>query len=260
VFFSFALYLQKTGSILWSWLVALGGTTSLAGCFQEISNIVILRFRLRAADRATPGVPDLNGPNEQKVEWWSLRKAGYEPVVYPEALFDPNLGLVGKPWRVLRLGDQRIPIFRREDDGPIFFQHRVRMAAYCHLLEVTEGMTSPFGILLDRKTRQGTALLFTEQDRANLLHSALQKARQVIAKDEQGKKPSAPKPTFCRGCQHGKPVAFHADESNPNKKRGISLPVFPLQAESGRLYHCHCGDRFQEMPPHEKVGLLGLRS
>lgn len=253
-----ALALRQYAVSGWPWLAFLMAATCLVGCLHACLDAAILARRLWTARRAKPGEPNLSGPEEQPVEWWSLRKAGYEPIKLQGNLIDETIGVSGKPWRVLRRGNHRIPVFRRDDDGPVRFQHRVRIAAYCHLLRISEGAEAPFGILLNRETRSGIAILISPESALKILLPELERARRVIVDSEKGKKPLRPKPGLCRGCPHGKPVAVSADGEQTFNSRGVPLPILARRAYDGRQFHCHCGDRFEDIPPHEKAVSLGL--
>ena len=111
--------------------------------------IVILRHRLDAALAAVPNEPVLSNLSEEVFNWWDLRKAGYEVDRMPEPMIDRSHRLAGRPWRVLRKGGLRIPVFRKHrGDRSVHSQHRVRIAAYCHLIEACEGSSAPFGLVM----------------------------------------------------------------------------------------------------------------
>jgi hypothetical protein len=253
-----AIGIQRLELRFWPWVALVGVTTSLVACFHSMWEAMILTYRLSIARRAKPDEPNLGGDPEQEVEWWSLRKAGFDPVK-PQANYrDDSLVIVGKPWRVLRRGSYRIPVFRREDNGPVRLQHRVRIAAYCHLLRVCEGMESPYGILLDRKTRMGLAILMTPESALEIVQLELVRARAVITHMKQGEKPPRPNPSLCRGCPHGKPIRVPLDGDQPFTADGRRLPIVARRSRDGRQFHCHCGDRFEEVPPHDSAVTLGL--
>ena len=249
---AYVLELLKTK--FWPWLAITVSATCFIVCGLACWDAIVLFSRLLAARRAKPREPDLAGPEEQRIDWWELRKAGYLPVKNDAPYVDEGLGLLGRPWRVLRLGSRSIPVFCRDDDGPIRFQHRVRIAAYCHLLTVCEGGESPFGIVLNRSTRKGVALLIEPGKALGIFHGSLKQARRVIRNNDDGEWPSAPKATLCYGCPHGKPVLAQ----EPFCSNGIPLEMISTVGGDGRNYHSRCGDRFGEIPPHEKALRLGL--
>jgi hypothetical protein len=85
-------------------------------------------------------------------------------------------------------------------------QHQIRMAAYCHLVEVCEGAESPYGIVLFGDSYQGMAIPNNSQNR-KALHEELQKARQTIQAVKGNKEPLPPRnDQICRGCPLGEPV------------------------------------------------------
>jgi hypothetical protein len=122
---------------------------SVARICNSFFSIVWL-VRERAVFRAAPAAPiDLAPQQIYEVNWWSLRKAGFD-CLKPEVLRDLNQRLSGRPWRMLTKGTTlRIPVVRRHRGerawGP---QHIVRLAAYCRLIETCEGADSPFGVLM----------------------------------------------------------------------------------------------------------------
>ena len=253
-----AVVLRANWGGIWPWVAFTVALTCFLGCLHSLLDCVILGFRLWAARRAIPGEPDLAGTEEQPINWWALRRAGYEPIKYTDSLTDMTAGLSGRPWRVLRRGGERIPVFRRDDDGPVKRQHRIRLAAYCHLLETCEGCKAPFGILLNRETRGGIAVLIPSGGAEAIFGDALERARAAIRDAEAGKKPPKPKPVLCRGCPHGKPCRVSLEGDQPFSAGGIPLQLHAVKGLDGHLYHSHCGDRFGETPPHDRAIRLGL--
>ena len=77
-----------------------------------MSNIVVLTNRRRLAISAQAQEPDPQIVGIQPVDWWSLLKAGFEPVTYERPFRHPELPLEGCPWRVLERGSIRIPVIR----------------------------------------------------------------------------------------------------------------------------------------------------
>jgi CRISPR-associated exonuclease Cas4 len=72
---------------------------------------------------------------------------GWGPVEKP--LYDPELGLTGKPDYLVEQGKQVIPVevkSRRVSDGP-YDSHIFQLAAYCRLVQVTYGKRPAYGIL-----------------------------------------------------------------------------------------------------------------
>jgi CRISPR-associated exonuclease Cas4 len=72
---------------------------------------------------------------------------GWGPVEKP--LYDPELGLTGKPDYLVEQGKQVIPVevkSRRISEGP-YDSHIFQLAAYCHLVQITYGKRPAYGIL-----------------------------------------------------------------------------------------------------------------
>lgn len=147
--------------------------------------------------------------NIQDIDWWSLRKAGFDCRRPHDPHYDAEARLAGKPWRILTYQNAvRIPVVRKHQGertwGP---QHVVRLAAYCRLLERCEGATSPFGVLLFADSKVG--ILFPHTAGAQFeLEQALIAARSLFATiDTQPVVPTAPTDQRCAGCPWGQSTA-----------------------------------------------------
>ena len=180
-------------------------------------------------------------------------KAGFRSIKYQDALTDKDWMLSGRPWRVLRRGSLRIPVFRMLRGEPkLYRQHYARMAAYCHLIEVCEGAESPYGIILFGHTYEGVAVPNSPTTRA-AFHDELVKARAVVRKSREDVSfPLAPRGSQCEHCPLGGPV-FIGLERRSTRRDEEMLPVFPARGRDGRAYHSFCGDRFHWIPPHERA-------
>ena len=92
--------------------------------------------------------------------WRQKRAAGLpsERIIYSDTrswgrsekvLFDPELGLAGKPDYLVQHGDQVIPVEVKKssaDKGP-YESHIFQLAAYCRLVEKAYGTRPEYGIL-----------------------------------------------------------------------------------------------------------------
>ena len=129
-------------------VVSLPSLYVLAGLWDVGSALAILR-RERAVFNAAPTAAINMNPNQIcEINWWTLRKAGFDCTRPRDAYVDEELK--GRPWRLLVKDTQwRIPVIRKHRGektcGP---QHVVRAAAYCRLVETCEGGRAPFAILL----------------------------------------------------------------------------------------------------------------
>ena len=209
---------------------------------------------------ARPAEPDERVQDNQLVEWWSLWQAGFESINYKEPLRHDAWRLAGRPWRVLRRGSLRIPVFRKrcsDEFGArrLFRQHYARMAAYCHLLEACEGAQSPYGIVLfDDGTYEGVAISKEARGSWVPLRDGLTQARRVIYDSRNcGKDPDPPdQSNLCKGCNWGKPFVHRKGESQ-HTRFGKPLKPRTVEGVDGRPYHSACGDRFRWVPPHAKA-------
>ena len=131
---------------------------------HALSAVVTLGDRRRDALAATPAEPPADLADDSPVRWWDLLKAGFESVPYLEPLFDEDLNLAGKPWRVLNRGSLRIPVIRLPADNYhagrywVYEQHRVRLAAYARLLAACEGGQTPYAVVLFGGSYDGVAV------------------------------------------------------------------------------------------------------
>ncbi len=259
------------------WLVAgvalcLIGSVALA--VSVLSAVVRLRGEIGELDalrhKALSSIPHEPNPmrtENQGANWWSLSKAGFESIVYKDPLRDESWRLAGRPWRVLRRGSLRIPVFKKRrtawgEGRRLYRQHYARIAAYCRLIERCEGAESPYGIVLfDDGTYNGIAI---SKDAAGTwvpLRDGLPTARQVIRQSvEKNEDPSEPySHRICLHCPWGKPFVIDGGD-NKNVRYGEPLPVFGVTGSDSRSYHSACGDRFRWTPMHAHAIRNGLAS
>lgn len=222
-------------------------------------NIDRLEGARSAATDASPTELPLHFDENHPTNWWQLLKAGFESITYKDSLRDEAWRLAGRPWRVLRRGQVRIPVFRkRTGDQPnaqrLFRQHYARMAAYCNLLERVEGAKSPYGIILFGDTYDGVAIPRDTSGAWSALSIGLNNARHYVRAN------SAPTGVFgvpaheraCHSCHHGKPFVHRRGETE-HSRLGVQLPIYGSVGVDGRTYHSACGDRFTWTPPHQKA-------
>lgn len=224
--------------------------------FKVISRILELIRRRNAARQALPSEPP--GEFERyEVNWWSLKKVGYETIRYRESLRDPRWKLAGKPWRVLRKDSKRIPVFRLKAGERLFRQHYARMAAYCHLIEKSEGALSPYGIILYADSYNGIAIANAPRSRKTF-HEGLRNSRHIVKQADAGRNPPMPaNENRCKSCPIGKPFVYRSGKTE-TMRYGKALSVNGIEGIDNRVYHSPCGDRFWWVPPHEKAYDKGL--
>jgi hypothetical protein len=160
-----------------------------------------------------PKIPDPNSSESQKINWWGLLNAGFQPITPQDMYRDEQWHLAGCPWRILVKGNLRIPVFRKRfSDGPIgkklFPQHYARMAAYCHLIEKSERASSPYGIILFGKTPQGVTVPYQGREKGTLRRSILD-ARDTLTRINSNFIPATPRSLEqCKKCPHSKRERF----------------------------------------------------
>lgn len=220
----------------------------------------ILVRRRQLADTASAREPDISAQTNQPVQWWDLIKAGFASKPCPSHFVHEDWKFGGKPHRILVRGSMRIPVWHlRSETAPktVQYQHQIRMAAYCHLVEVCEGAESPFGIVLFGDSYEGMAIPNSAQNR-KAFHEELQKARQAIQAVQGNKEPLPPQnDQVCRGCPFGEPVL--ESQGVTFIRHTHSLPVLVVIDSEGKTCHSHCGDRFRWLPPHAEKESRGLR-
>jgi hypothetical protein len=234
------------------------GFVGMAGAAWKIKPLfkdaMRLAWRQRQCLTAKAREPDRDSMEIQKVNWWELLHAGFRSIAYKDNLPDHTWKLRGRPKRVLLRGSDRIPVFfMRHGEARIYPQHKVRMAAYCHLLRECEVAQSPYGIVIFPESYEGVAIPNSPGTR-KLFHDALVTARGVVLKSrEPGGDPEPPtNPRLCARCHVGKP-RMHRPGETEHRSRGQILAARCAQGVDGRDYHSHCGDRFGWIPPHEKA-------
>lgn len=248
---------------LWSTPLVIGALVLLIGCGEAYLRVAHFSQLRELARKALPKAPDPQNPDNIRVNWWSLLATGFDSVPYRDTLKDYSWRVAGKPWRVLRKGSLRIPVWRRRGDAgnitKIRGQHYARIAAYCRLIEKAEGASSPYGIILFGDTYDGIAVGNNRGSRS-AFHKGLRGAREVIKDQKRRIDPSPPHSrTMCSGCPLGKPFAYRPGETNKRPGRLNTRPYL-ITGQDDRSYHSECGDRFQWLPPHQKATEKGLSS
>ncbi|MCA9150050.1 MAG: hypothetical protein KDA92_12145 [Planctomycetales bacterium] len=206
-----------------------------------------LEFKL-----AVPCDPNPNSATIQNVDWFGLLAAGYDAFEPKKSLADPQWKLTGKPRRIIRKGGLAIPVHRvRSNGGPPKPQHIVRAMALCHLVDVSEGASSPFAVILYSGSYQGITIPANQRNR-ELFYSALERARKGIRDSDLGERQPSEPPTAspCKNCPHGRPR--RASDGVPTMRYGEILDPYVLVDRKSRIYHSSCGDRFRWKPPHER--------
>lgn len=257
----FVLSLAVHWSFLYAGLLAAG--LPVRYFWLELGKTWALLREQREAKLPDPLEPSAAIPQDESVNWWSLRAAGFVAHPVEETQVDADLKLVGKPWRILRRGNLAIPAFVRRSDKDLTPQQRVRIAAYCHLIQINEQAESPFGIVLDRGSFEGIAVKPADRD-LERLRRALRQAPRIL--EDWLTRRTFPLPPHesnfapCSGCPHGKPIRFVPGETETSCY-GARVPPFRMESPlvTGVTFHSPCGDHFQWIPKHDDAGELDLR-
>ena len=231
----------------------------LAGRIWDTAMTIIDLARERALLDAAPATEiDLAPKGMVEVNWWTLRKAGFDCLKPADAHRDPGHCLSGRPWRMLTKGTTlRIPVVRKHrGEREWGRQHVVRLAAYCHLIETCEGADAPFGVLMFADSYDCLILPFSPEAKETL-HRALDDAREFLRVYEEGKYlPATPSDNRCSGCHFGRPRRH--GEGSATVLLGEPIEPRATRGNDEKIYHSHCGDRFRWDPPHKKAVELGI--
>ena len=124
----------------------------------------------------------------------------------------------------------------------------MRLAAYAHLLAVSEGGQTPFAIVLFAGTAEGIAMPITVAGLESV-RDKLEEFRLCLDSGARGIRSAVPADVrICSGCPFGCPrPAGERDRRDVKLGRRLHLVAGP----DGKSYHSECGDRFGWTPPHE---------
>ena len=190
--------------------------------------------------------------HETVINWWQLRKSGLDVVKPRDPLIDPDAGLAGRPFLILQHLGLRIPVFRKHAGKPeLRPQHRIRIAAYCRLIEKTErGSRSPFGIVVFAGSYD-VVLVPNSPNNQTLLHEAFAATRSLLDEFESGMRVPPPDDGRCSGCHLGYPRLHKPGSDGHLVPLGCKLSL--RRGVDGQYYHSRCGDRFGWAPPHDRA-------
>jgi hypothetical protein len=225
-----------------------------ARLWDSLSDIMSLVRQRAVFIAAPPAAIDMNPNQICEINWWTLRKAGFDCTRPRDAYVDEELK--GRPWRLLVKDTQwRIPVIRKHRGektcGP---QHVVRAAAYCRLVETCEGGRAPFAILLFADSYDAIIIPNTPNAQA-MLDRSLREMDDVLTAFERTRlQPAPPTDQRCRGCHWGQPTSFKKE----TVLNGIPVPPLRIEGTGSADYHSYCGDRFQWVAPHEST--IALRA
>lgn len=243
-----------------SLLVFMGSTIWFLNLSITIIRLVARRRAAIKAEAREP-LPDIEGI--QAVNWWSMLKAGYEPVNYDRPFRHPEFPLEGCPWRVLERGSQRVPVIRSGshklggNKGELYAKHQIRLVAYALLLEAMGHVEVPFGIVVPNDSAHGLALPITDELRERTVKTLHEFSVKLVESQQHQVEPRLPdRRKRCEQCRHGSPQPIDIDTINRSRQAGKQVVV--LLNNNGETFHCDCGDRFGVAPPHATSTRLGL--
>lgn len=219
----------------------------------ETVKSLMTHLRARAACRNAPSTTiDMAPTNMIKVDWWSLRRAGFDCHKPVDAHRDAQL--VGRPWRVLVKDTMwRIPVIRKHrGDAVLHPQHIVRAAAYCRLIETCEGGRAPFAVLLFAGSYDCVLIPNSAASKFELEQALAGFAEFLNVSDGGRFIPAVPADNRCRGCVWGRPIPMNV----PTILNGQN--IWPIRIEGIRKgeFHCKCGDRYNFVPQHADIQRL----
>lgn len=246
-------------SLIWGALVSLPLFVFLAKIWDSLTAIVALVREQALFRAASPAEIDLTSNQVREVNWWALRKAGFDCYKPPESHHDLSERLVGRPWRVLTKGTTlRIPVIRKHRGDRVWHtQHLVRVAAYCKLIEACELADAPFGVLMFAGSKE--CLILPNSNVAKMhFEKAMEDTRELMEFWAGGKyAPQEPTDARCRGCHWGRPCEYVAGLTD-TILNGNPQPPLQTRAKNDKYYHCPCGDKFGGVPPHDDAIALGM--
>lgn len=203
-------------------------------------------------------LPDATNPDPERINWWQFYRAGFRGFSTSGGLQDDELHFAGEPFKLLQRGNEYVPVFLKRGKGSkIYPQHFVRMAAYCLLLQRQTNGVARYGVVLQAGTFDCVAIKFNREsfDLLSLNLIDARRARRNYTQLEQA--PPAPKTWLCRQCSFGRPMPVDSVASFTLREQA-GLPAYANIGADGVRYHCHCGDRFRWVPPHQQVVELGI--
>ena len=127
--------------------------------FADWKQLRRLTSELKAYHLAAKRRPDLSIPDHEVMSWLSLLKSCDVEKCHDQFV-DDEIGLAGRPWKLLSSGELCFPVFRCKQPKPkhpelegdplasIYRQHVVRLRAYCHLIEHCTNSKAWCGIIV----------------------------------------------------------------------------------------------------------------
>lgn len=233
-------------------VLSLPAVILLALLLQSLKRL-IQHVRMRAIYRAAPvEAIDLNPTRVSEVNWWTLRKAGFDCLKPVDGYSDAQLA--GRPWRLLVKDTMwRIPVIRKHRGEKVCRQqHRVRAAAYCRLVQSAEGGRAPFAVLMFAGSFDCLIIPNSAASQTELELALADFGEFLEVYDNQRFIPAEPTDNRCSGCPWGRPVGF----GEPTVLNDRAIPPIRIEGIRKGDFHCICGDRFNFVPRHNDIQRL----
>ncbi|WP_437191135.1 hypothetical protein [Planctomicrobium sp. SH527] len=238
-------------------LVSLPAFYAAARAGEILVRIFSLLWAWQQYTRAPEMEIDLNPKKEIDINWWTLRKAGFDCIKPNDPHDHPDRPLRGKPWRMLIKTPHRIPVLCKHLGKRSWGQqHVVRLAAYAELIERCEVAKAPFGILKFGNSSRCRLIPITPEMKADVERELLNTWELLQVAQRERYTIAAPTGNQCRGCQHGYPHLLQKGSATVLK--GEELAAYPAPPNQKKQYHSVCGDRFGWIPPHQRAVELGI--
>lgn len=248
-------------------LVIIPGVAFLAPrLYRDFIQYRHLKRQILLFNREKKRLPDLKDLETETIPWYSLLKSCDVEKCH-DLLVDEELGIQGKPWKLLHSGDVCLPVFfcrkpmsadDSENDPKAWLrkQHAVRMRAYCGLIEKNTGKHSSCGIIVFSGTMDAVAIKFWNNRNAERdLEDALMIARETLAEFEVHEKVGVPAANVCVRCHLGRPKMYRLEPGVARRDGNDIRPSLHKIKANGKTQTVHsiCGDFFEWVPPHEKA-------
>ena len=230
-----------------------------------------IKKRLVDYERKNKQRPDLEKLGVEKIPWYSLLKY-FDVEKCHDILKDKELGIQGKPWKLLHHKRVTLPVFfcrppkaaaERSNDPTRWLQkkHFVRMRAYCHLIEKNTGQHSSCGVILFAGSLDAVAIKFWQDEAAERqLKESVAIAHETLEEFKQSGSVGLRTANPCVRCRFGFPKIYQLNEATVRKDGKPVRPKLHQFFVRGYLKKRHsvCGDFFEWTPPHERAVELDI--